>query len=64
MLFRSAYVAERHDVPKIKLRQPPEDRLRFVDNGGPDPDAEAAAVGVGRGRGAGLEAPCPPEPIE
>ena len=59
-----AYIAERSDVPHIKLRQPPEDRKRFVDNGGPDPDAEAAAVGVGRGRGAGLEAPCPPEPIE
>jgi hypothetical protein len=65
---RHAYVAERHDVPKIRLRQPPEDRTRFVENGGPDPDAEAAAVGMGHGfrngLGAGLEAPCPPEPME
>jgi len=44
---RHAYIAERADVPHIKLRQPPEDRKRFVDGGGPDPDA------------AGL---CPPEP--
>lgn len=46
---RHAYVSERSDVPHIKLRQPPEDRTRIVDNGGPDPDALA---------------PCPPEPIE
>ena len=59
---RHAYVAERHDVPHIKLRQPPEDRTRFVDNGGPDPDA----LGPGRViRGGGFgDAPCPPEPIE
>ncbi|NDC54379.1 MAG: hypothetical protein EBZ74_08825 [Planctomycetia bacterium] len=44
---RHAYVAERADVPHIKLRQPPEDRTRVVDNGGPDPDAAG---------------PCPPEP--
>jgi hypothetical protein len=65
---RHAYVAERHDVPNIRLRQPPEDRTRFIDNGGVDPDSEAAAVGMGRGvrhgLGAGLEAPCPPEPLE
>ena len=48
-----AYIAERSDVPHIKLKQPPEDRKRWVDNGGPDPDAEAAAA-------AGI--PCPPEP--
>ena len=48
-----AYIAERSDVPHIKLKQPPEDRKRWVDNGGPDPDAEAAAA-------AGM--PCPPEP--
>ncbi|MFM8496343.1 MAG: hypothetical protein ACKOEM_12580 [Planctomycetia bacterium] len=45
---RHAYVHERSDVPHLKLRQPPEDRKRFVDNGGLDPDAAA-----------GL---CPPEP--
>ena len=69
---RHAYVAERHDVPNIRLRQPPEDRTRFVENGGPDPDSEAAAMGARRGlglgsrhgMGAGVEAPCPPEPLE
>ncbi|MFM7034018.1 MAG: hypothetical protein ACKOYJ_02320 [Planctomycetia bacterium] len=61
---RHAYVAERQDVPKIRLRQPPEDRTRFIDNGGPDPDAEAAAASGGRGWGTALEAPCPPEPME
>lgn len=45
---RHAYIAERADVPHLKLKQPPEDRKRFVDNGGPDADAAA-----------GL---CPPEP--
>jgi hypothetical protein len=45
---RHAYVSERADVPHLKLRQPHEDRKRFVDNGGPDADAAA-----------GL---CPPEP--
>ena len=54
---RHAYVAERHDVPHIKLRQPPEDRTRFVDNGGPDPDALGPGLILGG-------APCPPEPIE
>ena len=54
---RHAYVSERQDVPNIRLRQPPEDRTRFVDNGGPDQDA----LGPGRIiRGA--EPPCPPEP--
>ena len=48
-----AYIAERSRVPHIHLKQPPEDRKRWVDNGGPDPDAEAAAA-----RGI----PCPPEP--
>lgn len=48
-----AYIAERSHVPHIKLRQPPEDRKRLVDNGGPDPDAEAAAA---------IGGPCPPEP--
>jgi hypothetical protein len=59
---RHAYIAERHDVPHVKLRQPPEDRLRFVGNGGPDPDAEAARAGGGWDALGG--APCPPEPIE
>jgi hypothetical protein len=45
---RHAYIAERADVPHIKLKQPPEDRKRLVDNGGPDPDAAAGF--------------CPPEP--
>jgi len=49
-----AYVAERTDVPHIQLRQPREDRTRWVDNGGPDPDAEAAAAIICRD--------CPPEP--
>jgi hypothetical protein len=50
-----AYIAERSDVPHIKLKQPPEDRKRWVDNGGPDPDAEAAAA---------MGLPCPPEPAD
>jgi hypothetical protein len=54
---RHAYVAERHDVPHIKLRQPPEDRTRFVGNGGPDPDALGPGLILGG-------VPCPPEPIE
>ena len=54
---RHAYVSERQDVPHIRLKQPPEDRTRFVDNGGADPDA----LGPGRIISAG-EAPCPPEP--
>jgi hypothetical protein len=55
---RHAYIAERHDVPHVRLRQPWEDRTRFVDNGGADPDA----LGPGQiipGGGA-----CPPEPME
>jgi hypothetical protein len=36
-----AYISERSDVPNIRLRQPDEDRLRFVGNGGPDPDTAA-----------------------
>jgi len=51
-----AYVAEVHDVPHIKLKQPHEDRKRWVDNGGADPDALNAAVACPPG------APCPPEP--
>ena len=51
-----AYVAEVHDVPHIKLRQPHEDRKRFVDNGGADPDALNAGVACPP------NAPCPPEP--
>ncbi|MFM8538528.1 MAG: hypothetical protein ACKOES_10735 [Planctomycetaceae bacterium] len=63
---RHAYVAERQDVPHIKLRQPPEDRLRFVGNGGSDPDADAARAGmIGPGAWDSLGgAPCPPEPVQ
>jgi hypothetical protein len=64
---RHAYIAERQDVPHVKLRQPPEDRLRFVGNGGPDADAEAARAGLG-GPGGGWDSlggpPCPPEPVQ
>jgi hypothetical protein len=48
-----AYVAERSDIPKIHLKQPREDRTRWVDNGGPDADAEAAII---------CRDNCPPEP--
>jgi hypothetical protein len=51
-----AYVAEVSDVPHIKLKQPHEDRKRWVDNGGADPDALNAGVACPPG------APCPPEP--
>jgi hypothetical protein len=62
---RHAYLAERQDVPHIKLKQPPEDRLRFIDNGGPDPDAlNAGAAIVGAGTGADCDLPYPPEPME
>lgn len=50
-----AYVAERSDIPKIRLKQPREDRTRWVDNGGPDPDAGAAEAIICRDD-------CPPEP--
>ncbi len=56
---RHAYVAERHDLPHVILRQPREDRTRFVDNGGPDPDALGPAAILGGGAG-----DCPPEPLE
>jgi hypothetical protein len=59
---RHAYVLERHDVPKIRLKQPHEDRTRYADNGGPDPDALQAGARMLHGPGA--EAPCPPEPLE
>lgn len=55
---RHAYIAERHDVPHVRLRQPGEDRTRFVDNGGADPDA----LGPGRIIPGGGD--CPPEPME
>jgi hypothetical protein len=51
-----AYIAENHDVPNIRLKQPREDRKRWVDNGGPDPDALNAGVACPPG------APCPPSP--
>jgi hypothetical protein len=64
---RHAYVAERQDVPKIHLKQPPEDRTRFVESGGPDPDAVGGG-GLFHGRGLfggkpAVDAPCPPEPF-
>jgi len=55
---RHAYIAERHDVPNVRLRQPWEDRTRFVDNGGADPDA----LGPGQIIPGGGD--CPPEPME
>ena len=59
---RHAYVSERHDVPHLHLKQPHEDRTRFVDNGGMDPDTlEAGARMLHHGGG---EMPCPPEPME
>jgi hypothetical protein len=57
---RHAYVAERHDVPNIRLGQPKADRTRFIDNGGPDPDA----FGPGRILPGAGGLPCPPEPQE
>ena len=51
-----AYIAENHDVPNIMLKQPREDRKRWVDNGGPDPDALNAGVACPPG------GPCPPSP--
>ena len=50
---KRAYVAERSDIPKIHLKQPREDRTRWVDNGGPDADAESAII---------CRDDCPPEP--
>jgi hypothetical protein len=55
---RHAYVSERQDVPHIKLHQPPEDRTRFIDNGGPDPDALGPGLMIGGGM------PCPPESLD
>jgi hypothetical protein len=55
---RHAYVSERQDVPHVKLRQPPEDRTRFIDNGGADPDALGPGLVIGGGM------PCPPEPLD
>jgi len=55
---RHAYIAERHDVPHVRLRQPWEDRTRFVDNGGADPDALGAGQIIPGGGN------CPPEPME
>jgi hypothetical protein len=51
-----AYIAENHEVPHIRLKQPREDRRRWVDNGGPDPDSLEAGVKCPPG------APCPPGP--
>ena len=51
-----AYIAENSTVPNIMLKQPKEDRKRWVDNGGPDPDALNAGVACPPGQ------PCPPSP--
>jgi hypothetical protein len=60
---RHAYVLERHDVPHLHLKQPHEDRTRWVNNGGADPDSiEAGARMLGHGKAG--DAPCPPEPME
>jgi hypothetical protein len=61
---RHAYVLERHDVPHIHLKQPREDRTRWVDNGGADPDALEAGARMMHGHGMAGDAPCPPEPME
>ena len=62
---KHAYVLERHDVPHIHLKQPHEDRTRWVDNGGADPDTlEAGARMLHHGAGGLGEAPCPPEMLE
>ena len=61
---KHAYVLERHDVPHIHLKQPHEDRTRWVDNGGADPDALEAGARMLHGHGGLGEAPCPPEPME
>ena len=61
---KHAYVLERHDVPHVHLKQPHEDRTRWVDNGGADPDALEAGARMLHGHGGFGEAPCPPEPLE
>jgi hypothetical protein len=61
---KHAYVLERHDVPHIHLKQPHEDRTRWVDNGGADPDALQAGARMMHGHGRAGDAPCPPEPME
>jgi hypothetical protein len=61
---KHAYVLERHDVPHIHLKQPHEDRTRWVDNGGADPDALQAGARMMHGHGMAGDAPCPPEPME
>jgi hypothetical protein len=61
---RHAYVLERHDVPKVHLKQPHEDRTRWVDNGGMDPDTANAGARMLHGGGMDGELPCPPEPME
>ena len=59
---RHAYVLERHDVPHLHLKQPHEDRTRWVDNGGADPDSLEAGARMMHGMAG--DAPCPPEPME
>ena len=59
---RHAYVLERHDVPHIHLKQPHEDRTRWVNNGGADPDSLEAGARMMHGMAG--DAPCPPEPME
>jgi len=60
---KHAYVLERHDVPHIHLKQPHDDRTRWVDNGGVDPDALEAGARMPHHGMAG-EPPCPPEPLD
>ncbi|MFM9011555.1 MAG: hypothetical protein ACKON8_12000 [Planctomycetota bacterium] len=61
---KHAYVLERHDVPHIHLKQPHDDRTRWVDNGGVDPDALEAGARMPHHRGMGGKPPCPPEPLD
>ena len=60
----NAYVAERQNVPNIRLRQPREDRAQIIENCGP-PANVAVVVGEGAEWDSNKPmAPLPPEPVE
>ena len=60
----NAYVAERQNVPNIRLRQPREDRAQIIENCGP-PANVAVVVGEGAEWDSSKPmAPLPPEPVE